>query len=334
MSQYKDNTVMKVLVYNAKPYEKFYLNKLNEHHQLSFIEQTLSSQTVHLSQGYEGVCCFVTDDLSASVIEKLSANKVKLISLRSAGYDHVDLEAARKNQISVVRVPKYSPQAVAEFAVTLILTLSRKIITAYLQGLEFDYSLDHLMGFNLYQKTVGIIGLGNIGSVFAKILQGFDCRVLGYDLIQTEECKRLGVNYVSLDELLQQSDIVSLHCPLNPSTQHIINKDSLSLMKPGSMLINTGRGGLVNTQDLLEALDKGQLNYAGLDVYEKEKGLFFIDHHGKAVDDPLFLKLRKYPQVLVTPHQAFFTEEAVTNIMQTTLENISSFEQGHLINSL
>lgn len=325
---------MKIIIYSTKPYEEFYLKKFNDHHELHFVEQSLSLSTVHLSQGYEAVCCFVTDDLSASIVDALAKNNIRLISLRSAGYDHVDITAAKNNQIAVVRVPKYSPQAVAEFAITLILTLSRKILTAYLQGLEFNYSLDHLMGFNLYQKTVGIIGLGNIGTVFAKILRGFDCRILGYDLIQTEECLELGVNYVNLEELLRESDIVSLHCPLNQSTHHMINKNTLNQIKPGSMLINTGRGGLVDTEALLNALNNDKLNYAGLDVYEKEKGIFFIDHHGKTIDDPLFSKLRQSPKVLVTPHQAFFTEEAITNIMKTTMDNISSFEKGILINSL
>lgn len=324
---------MKISIFSCKDYEKKLFTELNQHHELNFISQKLDLTTADDIQGAQAVCCFVIDKLNKEIIKKLSLLGIKLIALRSAGFDHVDLSAARKLNIKVVRVPRYSPQAVAEFAVALILTLGRKIIPAYTRGLAGKFSLEKQIGFNLFQKTIGIIGTGNIGSAFARILHGFGCQLLAYDPVVNEDCHKLGVNYVTLNELLSQADIISLHCPLNKDTHYILNADTLSTMKKGAMLINTGRGALIDTAALILALEAGQVGYAGLDVYENEQGLFFEDH-AEPIQDKLFLKLQSFPQVLITPHQAFLTIEAVTNIIRVTLENISAYEQGKIINEV
>ena len=246
----------------------------------------------------------------------------------------MDRAAAQKMGVTVVRVPKYSPEAIAEFAVGLILVLCRKIHKAYMQGLAANFSLDGLMGFNLHQKTVGIIGTGHIGTAFARIMAGFGCHLLAVDPEPNEICRDLKVNYVTFETLLNESDIVSLHCILNEQTKYLMNESAFAMMKPGAMFINTGRGGLCDTKALLHALGSGKLGYAGLDVYEKEGGIFFRDHRGEVIQDELFLKLQSLPNVIITPHQAFFTEEAVENIVQTTLENISAFEKGKPINTI
>lgn len=326
---------MKIAFFSTQNYEKQYFDQANQgQHEFVFFVETLSTKTADKAQGCEAICCFVTDCLDASVIAKLAEIKVQLIALRSAGYDHVDLNAAKKHHLTVVRVPKYSPQAVAEFAVTLILTLNRKILQAHQQGLKYNFSLEGLMGFNLYQKTVGIIGTGNIGTAFAQIMNGFGCRLLAHDPIPNEACRKLNVNYVGLRELLNKSDIISLHCLLNEKTHHLLDTKEFAQMKKGAMLINTGRGLLVNTAALLAALESKQVGYAGLDVYEKEKGLFFINHQNKIIQNEQFLKLQKLPNVIITPHQAFFTHEAVENIAKTTIENITAFEKRSTINKI
>ncbi len=323
---------MKIAIFSTKEYEKQQFETENKTLALSFIKENLSLDTVTKAKGCDGICCFVTDDLGREVIEQLAKQGVKLIALRSSGYDHVDLAAANAAGITVVHVPSYSPEAIAEFAVGLILVLSRKILTAYLNGLVNNFSLDELIGFNLHNKTVGIIGTGSIGTVFAKIMAGFGCRILAVDPKPNDTCRTLGVDYVSLQTLLEQSDIISLHCLLNQNTKHLLNAEAFAGMKPGAMLINTGRGGLCDTVAMIQALQAGKLSYAGLDVYEKEKGLYFIDHHGAPIDDPQFLQLRSLPNVIMTPHQAFLTEEAVKNIVNITLDNITSFEQGGCAN--
>lgn len=326
---------MKIVVYSTKKYEEEFLNTANNNqHQFHFIKDSLTLKTVEKARGSQGVCCFVTDSLNQNIITELAVMGIKLIALRSAGYDHVDLTAAKKHNITVVRVPKYSPQAIAEFATGLILILSRKILQAYLQGLEYNFTLDNLIGFNLYKKTVGIVGAGNIGTAFAQIMSGFDCRILAYDPKPNDICRNLGVKYVPLKNLLNESDIVSLHCLLNEETHHIIGKSAFSQMKQGAMLINTGRGSLVETEALISALESGTLSYAGLDVYEKEQGLYFVDHRDKPVKDEQFLKLQRLPNVIMTPHQAFLTAEAVEGIAKTTIENITAFEQGKSVNQI
>lgn len=327
---------MKILVYSTKSYAKNYLDNANGgQHTIDFISDELSLTSVEKAKGYQGICCFVTDCLDRFVISKLAALNIRLIALRSAGYDYVDISTAHRHGITVVRVPKYSPEAVAEFAVGLILVLNRQIIKSYQQGLEYNFSLDGLMGFNLCEKTIGIIGTGYIGTAFAQIMRGFGCRLLAHDPIPNDKCRDLGVSYVTLDKLLSQSDIVSLHCLLNDETRHLINADTLLKMKKGAMLINTGRGALIDTLALINALESGQLGYAGLDVYENEHDLFFIDHRDKNVKkDNLFLRLQSLKNVLITPHQAFFTQEAVHNIAKITIENVTAFENGHPINSI
>lgn len=326
---------MKVAFYSLQDYEKSYFDHANQnHHELVFMQEALSLKTVNQAEKCDAICCFVTDCLDKSVIAQLAEIKVQLIALRSAGYDHVDLNAANLHDLTVVRVPKYSPQAVAEFTVALILALNRKILRAYQQGLNYNFSLEGLMGFNLYQKTVGIIGTGNIGTAFARIMHGFGCHLLAYDLVPNETCLQLGVKYVNLNDLLQRSDIISLHCLLNETTYHLLNVKEFSQMKKSAMLINTGRGALVNTSALLDALESGQLGYAGLDVYEKEKGLFFINHQDRPIHDEQFLKLQSLSNVIITPHQAFFTHEAVENIAKITIENITAFEQGNIVNKV
>jgi D-lactate dehydrogenase len=324
---------MKVIIYSAQEHEKKYLNEANRgQHSIFFETKALSLNTVEKAKGYQAVSCFISDCLDRAVIEKLSLLGIRLIVLRSAGYDHVDLTAAKSAEIAVARAPKYSPQAVAEFACALTLALSREILKSYENGKKHNFSLEGLMGFNLYEKTIGIIGTGNIGIAFARIMRGFGCRLLAYDPIANDLGQKLGIQYVSLEKLFRESDIVSLHCPLNESTHHMINEKAFSQIKKGAMLINTGRGGLVDTEELIRALELGQLRFVGLDVYEKEKGLFFKDHSGKAVDDELFLKLQARPNVLITPHQAFLTKEAVSGIAETTIDNMTAFEKGKPIN--
>ncbi len=325
---------MKIAVYNTKDYEKTIFNTLEHKHHLVFVTEALSLITIEKAKGCDGISCFVTDCLNSEMINKLERNKIKLIALRSAGFDHVDLTAAKLAGITVVRVPKYSPEAIAEFAAALILILNRKILKSYLQGLDNNFSLDGLIGFNLYKKTVGVIGTGNIGTAFIKIMNGFGCRLLAVDPEPNDICRNLNVNYVSLDYLLRESDIISLHCPLNEQTMHLMNEETCSKVKKNAMLINTGRGALCDTGALIQALESGHLGYAGLDVYEKEKDLFFKDHSGEIIHDELFLKLRSLPNVIITPHQAFLTQEAIENIVKTTVNNITSFEQGNLINQV
>ena len=325
---------MKIAIFNVQDYEKPLYNQMHHQHTLVFISEALSLATIDKAKGFDGVCCFVTDCLNQAIINQLEIFGVKLIALRSAGFDHVDLTTARLAGITVVRVPKYSPEAIAEFAAALILILNRGILKSYLQGLDNNFSLDGLVGFNLYKKTVGVIGTGNIGTAFVKIINGFGCRILAVDPKPNDTCKGLNVDYVTLDNLLSESDIISLHCPLNQDTLHIMDKKAYGKVKKNALLINTGRGALCDTQALIEALESGTLGFAGLDVYEKEHGLFFKDHAGETIQDELFLKLRSLPNVIITPHQAFLTQEAITNIVSTTINNITAFEQGALINQV
>ena len=325
---------MKVAIYNTKSYEKPLFTTINHKHHLAFFTEALSLVTVEKAQGFDALCCFVTDCLNREIINKLASYGIKLIALRSAGFDHVDLTAAQLAGITVVRVPKYSPEAIAEFTVALILLLNRKVLVAYQHGLDNNFSLDGLIGFNLCNKTVGVIGTGNIGTAFIRIMKGFGCRLLAMDPEPNDTCRNLNVNYVSLDYLLSESDIISLHCPLNDQTTHLISEAALGKVKKNAMLINTGRGALCDTRALIKALETGALGYAGLDVYEKEQGLFFKDHSGEIIHDEVFLKLRSLPNVIITPHQAFLTQEAIENIVRTTVNNITAFEEGSPMNQI
>ena len=322
---------MKVAIFSSHSFEKPFLEKANQahRHQLDFFATSLCEKTVNLAKGYLAISCFVTDQLDAFALKTLSANGIKLIALRSAGFNHVDLAAAKQHKITIARVPAYSPYAVAEFAVGLILTLNRKIHRAYLRTRENNFSLEGLLGFDLHGCTVGIIGTGNIGTVFAHIMQNFGCKLLAVDIAPNEECKKMGVKYVDLNTLYQQSDIISLHCPLTPQTHHLINSEALKKMKEGVMLINTGRGALIDTKAVIEALKSNKIGYLGIDVYEEEENLFFKDLSDAIIQDDIFARLQTFPNVLITSHQAFFTREALINIAETTLTNITSFEQGH-----
>lgn len=328
-------SIMKILVYSTKSFEKGYLEKANQgQHELTFISAPLTHQTIEKAKGYDGISCFIIDCINEQFMAQLAKNGIKFIALRSAGFDHVDLAAAKKYNIIVSRAPKYAPQAIAEFAVGLILVLNRRLHKAYMQGLNYNYSLEGLMGFNIYEKVVGVIGTGNIGTAFAKIMAGFGCRLLGYDPFPNDTCKKLGMSYVDLEQLYTEADIISIHCPNNEQTRKMINAEAFSLMKKGAVLINTARGIVVDTQALIHALETGKLGYAGIDVLVREQGLFFVDHKGKEPQDSEFLKLHSLPNVIITPHYAFLTEEAMINIAKTTIDNITAFERGNPINTV
>jgi D-lactate dehydrogenase len=319
---------MKIAFFSTKSYDREFFNHYVSTHEIIYFEARLGSQTVNLTAGCDAVCVFVNDRLNANIIGELKKNGVKLIALRCAGFNNVDLEAARANDIKVVRVPAYSPHAVAEHAVALILTLNRKTHKAYNRVREGNFSLERLTGFDLYGKTVGVIGTGKIGQAFCDIMLGFGCTVLAFDLMQDKELAAKGVEYLPLIDVLQHSDIISMHCPLNEQTKHIISKQTIDMMKEGVMLINTSRGGLINTADIIESLKTGKIGYLGLDVYEQEEKLFFKDLSENVIQDDMILRLISFPNVLITSHQGFFTEEALTQIAQTTLGNIDAFEAG------
>jgi D-lactate dehydrogenase len=330
LAKSKPHSKMKVAVFSTRSFDREYLDKANGagKHQLTYFDTSLTSDTAEMATGYDAVCVLVNDKIGRQTIEKLKKSAIKLIALRSAGFDNVDLETAANQQIKVVRVPAYSPQAIAEHAVALILTLTRKTHKAYNRVRENNFSLNNLLGFNLFGKTVGIIGTGEIGSAFFNIMQGFGCKVIAYDIKESKELKQKGLQYKTLDEVLQQSCIISIHCPLTPQTKHLFNKESLSSMKKGAMLINTGRGAIINTADVIEALKKGQLGYLGIDVYEGEQNLFFKDLSGTVIQDDLIERLMSFNNVLITPHQGFFTKEALEQIAIITLQNFTDFEEG------
>lgn len=328
---------MKVAVFSTKSFDREYFNQFNTSgkHELTYFEAPLNPNTTNLSLGFDAVCVFVNDKLDAPVIEQLKGNGVGLIALRCAGFNNVDLEAAKEHDIKVVRVPSYSPQAVAEHAVALILTLNRKTHKAYNRIRENNFSLERLTGFDIYGKTVGVIGTGQIGRIFARIMLGFGCKVLAFDLQPSEELIKAGVIYASFEDLLTDSDIVSLHCPLNPNTRHLLGEKEFEKMKSGSMLINTSRGGLINTTAAIHALKHGQLGYLGIDVYEQEEHLFFRDLSESIIHDDEIARLMTFPNVLITAHQGFFTREALAEITQTTLQNLTDFEEGkELLNAV
>lgn len=320
---------MKVAVFSTKTYDRTHLEAANRAagspHELVFTDGRLNSHTALLAAGAEGVCAFVNDLINRQTLEVLARQGTRVIALRCAGYNNVDLAAAEELGIAVGRVPAYSPNAVAEHAIALILTLDRKIHRAYARVREGNFSLDGLLGFDLRGRTVGIVGAGEIGLTLARILHGFECRILVSDPHRSEEMSGLGGHYVELDELLRESDIITLHCPLTPETRHIIDSKAIEKMKPGVMLINTSRGGVIDTPAVVRALKSGRIGHLGLDVYEEEGDLFFEDLSGQLIQDDVFARLLTFPNVLITGHQGFFTEEAVSAIAQTTIENISTF---------
>jgi D-lactate dehydrogenase len=321
---------VQVAVFSSKPYDREHFDAANaaHGHTLAYFEAHLGPDTAVLAAGSEGVCAFVNDHLDREVLGLLAASGTRVIALRSAGFNHVDLEAAPDLGLTVCRVPAYSPHAVAEHAVGLILTLNRKFHRAYARVREANFSLNGLVGFDLCGRTVGVVGTGRIGTVFARIMHGFGCRLVGYDVAPNPECEALGMRYAALDDLFREADIVSLHCPLTPETHHMVDRRRLGLMKPGAMLVNTGRGALIHTRAVIAALKSGHLGHLGLDVYEEEEDLFFEDRSATVVQDDVFMRLLTFPNVVVTAHQGFFTEEALRAIADTTLANLTAFERG------
>lgn len=319
---------MKIAFFSTQPYDKKYFEACNTQHEILFLDATLNEQTFKLAEGCTAVCSFVNDKIDLTVITQLKKLGIKIIAQRCAGFNNVDINAARENNIAVVRVPAYSPHAVAEHALALIMTLNRKTHKAYNRVKEGNFSLDRLTGFDLYGKTVGVVGTGKIGLCFAHIMLGLGCTVLAFDLIANKDAEAAGINYLPLAEVLQQSDIVSLHCPLTEQTKHLINSDTLALLKKGAMLINTSRGALINTKDVIVALKNQTLGYLGIDVYEQEEKLFFHDLSENIIQDDMLVRLLGFPNVLITSHQGFLTEEALTQIALITLQNITDFENG------
>lgn len=322
---------MKVAVFDTHRFEREFLTAANKGrgHELLLLEPRLTEQTAQLAQGCDAVCAFVNDKLGRATLTALKALGVRLVALRSAGFNHVDLTAADELGLTVVRVPEYSPYAVAEHAVCLILALNRKIHRAYARVREANFSLDGLVGFDLHGKTVGVIGTGKIGTVFTRIMRGFGCRVVAFDHYPNAKLAgELGFEYVPLEKLYADADIISLHVPLTPETRHMIDERAFSAMKPGIMLINTGRGGLIDTHALIDALKTCHVGAAGLDVYEEEEGVFFQDLSDTGVRDDQLARLLTFPNVVVTSHQAFLTREALGNIAATTLQNMSDFAAG------
>lgn len=321
---------MKVAIFSTKDYERQFLEAGNDNHrhELFFLEPLLSRNTASLASGFPAVCMFVNDQADAATLDTLALNGTYLIALRCAGFNNVDLSRAAELGITVVRVPAYSPYAVAEHAVALLLTLNRKIHRSYNRTREGNFSLEGLMGFDLYGRTVGLVGTGKIGLIFAQIMKGFGCQLLGYDPYPDSKFAELGGKYVELPELLHTADIISLHCPLTPESHHLINERAITQMKPGVFLINTSRGALVNTAAAIEGLKSRKIGALGLDVYEQEADLFFEDLSDQIIQDDVFERLLTFPNVIVTGHQAFLTQEALQHIAETTLSNITDFEQG------
>jgi D-lactate dehydrogenase len=320
---------MRVAIFSTKPYDRLFLNAANAAtgHDLVYFETRLTMQTVLAASNAQAVCVFVNDELDAEVLASLVRQNIRLVALRCAGFNNVDLAAASKLGLTVARVPNYSPYAVAEHTVALILALNRKLHRAYARVREGNFALDGLLGFDMRGRAVGIVGTGKIGSLVARILSGFGCNILAHDIQPNPDCEASGVQYVSLPDLLSSSDIVSLHCPLTPQTHHLINSEAVGRMRKGAMLINTSRGGVVDTRAVIGGLKSGHIGSLGLDVYEEEADLFFQDLSGQMIQDDVFARLLTFPNVLITAHQAFFTAEALGAISSTTIGNITSFER-------
>lgn len=319
---------MKIAVFSTCSYDQEFLEKFNSDHELIFFQQALNMQNISLTKGFDALCVFVNDKADRKILEALKENGVKCLLLRCAGFNNVDVEAAQELDIKILRVPAYSPEAVAEHAMAMILTLNRKTHKAYNRIREGNFSLEKLMGFNLHHCKVALIGTGNIGKAFYQILKGFGCKVMAYDPFPNASLIESGLVYGTLEEVLRDAEIVSLHCPLSAENTHMINSKTLQLFKKGSMLINTSRGGLIDTADVIEALKSGQLGYLGLDVYEQESALFFHDLSGDIIQDDLISRLISFPNVLITSHQGFFTREAIQEIAETTFSNADAFVNG------
>ena len=324
---------MKTAVFSARRYDKTMLERANVSagHQLRFFEERLGTDTAHLADGCEAVCVFVNDTVDAQVLAILAAQGTRLVATRSTGYNQIDVAAAERHGMAVVRVSEYSPYSVAEFAVGLLLAVNRKIARASARTRDGNFDLEGLMGVDLYGKTVGVIGTGKIGVIFARIMAGFGCQVVGADPYVNPAFEAAGARYVSVDELLSCSDVVSLHCPLTEQTAHLVNARTLAHAKRGCILVNTSRGGLVDTDAAIRALKSGQLGGLAIDVYEQEANLFFQDLSSTIIADDVIQRLVSFPNVIVTGHQAFFTVEAIGQIMQTTIDSITAFERGEAL---
>lgn len=323
----------RIAFFDTKPYDRESFDEINKnfHFDIKYFQAHLTMDTVKLTNGFKTVCVFVNDIISKDIVEQLLANKVELIALRSAGYNNVDLKATF-DKIHVVRVPAYSPYAVAEHAVTLMLTLNRKTHKAYYRTRDNNFAINGFLGFDMFNKTVGIIGTGLIGKVLIGILKGFGMNILAYDIHPDKEyAKKMNFKYVDLDSLYKNSDIISLHCPLTKETYHLINDTSIVKMKTGVMIINTGRGQLIDTKALIKGLKNNKIGYAGLDVYEEESDYFFEDLSNTILEDDILARLLTFNNVLITSHQGFFTKEALHNIAQTTLQNIQDYFSGKIL---
>ena len=328
---------IKAIFYDVKEYDKEFFRKYGKDYniEMKFLKEKLNEETVDLSKGYEVVCAFTNDTINKNVINVMAENGVKLLAMRCAGFNNVSLKDIN-DRFKVVRVPAYSPYAIAEYTVGMILALNRKIHKAYVRTREGNFSINGFMGFDLYKKTVGIIGAGKIAQILIKILKGFGTRVIAYDPYPNEKvAKELGFEFVDLDTLYKESDIISLNCPLTKETKYIINRESMNKMKDGVMIVNTGRGMLIDSIDLIEALKDKKIGSAALDVYEEEEEYFFEDMSNKVIEDDILGRLLSFHNVLITSHQAYFTEEAVEAITKTTLDNIKAFAEGkELINEV
>ncbi len=323
---------MKIAFFSTKSYDRqfFETTNINYNHELTFFDARLNHHNAQLATDFPAICMFVNDIADAKTLDILAASGTRLLALRAAGFNTVDLQRAKELDIKIVRVPAYSPFAVAEHAVALVLTLNRKIYKAYNRVRDDNFALEGLLGFDLHGCTVGVIGTGKIGTIFAQIMQGFGCSVLGYDAYPNEQFSAVrNTRYVSLQELLAQSDIISLHCPLLAETYHLIDATAITQMKSGVMLINTSRGGLIDTPAVIQGLKSGKIGYLGMDVYEQEDRLFFEDLSDTIIQDDTFQLLLSFPNVVITAHQAFFTHNAMESIAHTTLSNVTDFERGH-----
>lgn len=321
---------MKVLIYSTRGFERDFLTKANNNkHQLYFTNSSLNSETVSEAKDFDAISIFSADIANKEVLDQLNSFGVQYITLRSTGFDNVAIEEAKELGIKVANVPSYSPNAIAEHAVSLLLAINRNLIESNNRVQQYNFDLNGLKGFDLNNKTIGIIGTGNIGAIMCKIMNGFGCKILGFDKNpNTTLSNKYNLSYVSLEELCKTSDIISIHLPLNKHTHYLINKNLIKLMKPSVIIINTGRGGIINTADIISVLEKNRIKALGTDVYEYEKGVFFKDLSKKAPNDPMLKKLLKMPNVLLTGHHAFLTDEALTNIADATIENLSAFEQN------
>ena len=321
---------MKTAVFSTKPYDAKFLTAANASagHELDFFEEKLSPHTAKLAEGHVAVCAFVNDILNARTLDILHRQNVRFVALRCAGFNQVDVRYASSLGLKITHVPAYSPYAVAEFALALVLALNRRIHRAYNRVRDGNFSIDGLLGFDLHQKTVGIVGTGKIGRVLSGLFTGFGVNLLGYDLYQNREFIELGGKYVDLETLFAESDIISLHCPLTPQTFHLIDAESVGKMKKGVMIINTSRGALVDASAVIEGLKSAQIGYLGLDVYEQEADLFYENLSERIIQDDVLQRLVTFPNVIVTSHQAYFTDRALENISNTTVANLTEFERG------